>query len=565
MAGASATFFALGGIVVSLAGAPVIPGYSDDEALTRRVQALDALDIATTKSLGKTVGGRDVWLITLGTQDVANKPAIVLVGNVVAPHLVGSEIALGMAEAIARRAGEEKIRALLDRVTIYVLARPNPDGAERFFVSPYFEADGNDRKTDEDRDFLTAEDPPEDLNGDGFITQMLVPDPAGEWIFHPDDPRIVVKADATKNERGAFRVYREGIDNDHDEKWNEDPGFGASFNRNFPAKYPYFGENAGPNAVSEVETRAVADFLFDHVNVAMVITFSPEDNLFHPWKPANDAASQKIKTSVQPEDVPLIEPIAKRYRTLHGGKDCPESPAGAGSFSDWAYLQYGRWSFAARAWWIPPASKKDEEKKTNDAAPSKDEKSDEKKDDRGKDLRRALDWFGEQKIEAYTPWTTIEHPDFPGKKVQVGGVRPFFLLNPPFEQIANLVDRHVEFLTTLSGDLPRLAIHDARAEPAGQGVYRVKLRVVNEGPLPTMSTMGRITRIPHPLNWEIKLPEGGKLLSGNARGQIDVLDGAGGEAELEWLLLAPDEEATATFTIRSPSVGERETTIPWKR
>lgn len=561
MIGASATLIALCFELTLLAGEPVIPGYSDYEAMTQRVQALDPLDIAAVTSLGKTSGGRDVWFITLGAEDVVKKPAVLVVGNVVAPHLVGSEIALGMAEAIAKRSGEENIKSLLDQVTIYVLPRPNPDGSERFFSAPYFQADGNATKTDDDRDFLTAEDPPEDLNSDGFITEMLVPDPTGEWIFHPEDPRVAVKADPKKNEKGQFLVYREGIDNDHDEKWNEDPGLGVSFNRNFPAKYPYFGENAGPNAVSEVETRAVADFLFNHPNVSVVFTFSPEDNLFHPWKAANDPANQKIKTSVQPDDVPLLEPIAKRYRELHGGKECPESPSGAGSFSDWAYLQYGRWSFAARAWWVPPADKKEDAKKAKDAeggGPKKDEKDDKedkKKDDRAKDLRRALDWFAEQKIDAYTPWATIEHPDFPGKKVQVGGVRPFFLLNPPFEQLADLIDKHVDFLATLPSDQPKLAIHDAKADLVGQGVYRVTLRVVNEGPLPTMSKMGRIARIPHPLNWEIKPPDSGKLLSGNTRGQIESLDG-GGHVELEWLILSPDAQGDATITIRSPSVGE---------
>lgn len=542
----------------------MIPGYSDYAELVRRVQALESRDSVRARSLGKTLGGRDVWLVTIGEEDVAGKPAVCIVGNTVAGHLAGSEIALGIAESIAGGAGDEGMKGLLDRATIYVLPRPNPDGSERFFEPPYFEVDGNGRKTDDDRDFSFAEDPPEDLNQDGYITQMRVADPLGDQTPHPDDARVLVPAETKRGERGAYRVYLEGVDNDKDEKWNEDSGAGVSFNRNFPAKYPYFGEQAGENAVSEVETRAVADFFFDHPNIAVVLCFSPEDNLFHPWKPASDAAGQKVKTSIQPEDAPHFDEIAKRYRELHGGRECPPSPAGAGSFSDWAYLQYGRWTFAARGWWVPP---KPQVKKKEDAAESKpaeakegensksDEQDKKKPDDRAKELRRALEWFRENDVPGFSDWTPIEHPDFPGKTVEVGGVRPFFLLNPPFEQVPALVEKHVQFVRFLSERLPRLAVHDVKAERAGEGVYRLTLRVANEGVLPTMSRMGQIAKIPIPLNWELEIPEGAKLLSGTRRGQIEVLAGSGGNAALEWLLLAPGATAKVAFAVRSPSAG----------
>jgi hypothetical protein len=554
------------------AGEPAIRGYSDYAELARRVQALEGRDGVSVRSLAKTVGGRDVWLVAIGEEDVAGKPAICIVGNTVAGHLVGSEIALGVAEAIAG-SGDEGTKALLERATLYVIPRPNPDGSERFFEAPYFEVDGNGRKTDDDRDFSFGEDPPEDLNRDGFITQMRVADPLGDQVPHPDDPRVLVAADPKRGERGAYRVYLEGVDNDKDEQWNEDPGAGVSFNRNFPAKYPYFGEHAGENAVSEAETRAVADFFFDHPNIAVVLCFSPEDNLFHPWKPASDAASQKVKTSIQPEDAPHFDEIAKRYRELHGGKEPPPSPAGAGSFSDWAYLQYGRWTFAARGWWIPPKpqeKKKDEaegeaveskpeaakEDEPKEGADSKSDDQEKKKpDERAKELRRALEWFRENDVPGFSDWTPFEHPDFPGKRVEIGGVRPFFLLNPPFEQVPPLVDKHVQFVRFLSERLPRLAVHDVKSERAGEGVYRLTLRVANEGALPTMSRMGQIAKIPFPLNWELEIPEGGKLLSGTRRGQVEVLEGSGGNAQLEWLLLAPGANPKVAFAVRGPSSG----------
>ena len=46
--------------------------------------------------------------------------------------------------------------------------------AARNVSHPFREPAGNARKTDDDRDFEFGEDPPEDLNGDGWITQMRI-------------------------------------------------------------------------------------------------------------------------------------------------------------------------------------------------------------------------------------------------------------------------------------------------------------------------------------------------------------------------------------------------------
>ena len=77
-----------------------------------------------------------------------------------------------------------------------------------------------------------------------------------------------------------------------------------AFNRNFPFHYPYFKPGAGPNAVSEIETRAVADFAFDHRNIAIVFCFSPEDNLMHVWKP--DDNEGKVKSHIQRGDLAAV-------------------------------------------------------------------------------------------------------------------------------------------------------------------------------------------------------------------------------------------------------------------
>ena len=599
--------FILGVVTIASADSGAIDGYTNDVSLVDRLRKLDAPPLVKVTSLAKTEGGRDVSLITIGTEDVTKKPAILVVGNVVAPHIVGSEIAIGMAEWLVSHASDEAVKKLLDANTIYIIPRPNPDGTERFFGAPRHEVDGNARRTDDDRDFSTGEDPPNDLNGDGFITVTRMEDPTGDQIVHPDEPRVLITADPKKGEKGTYRVLVEGTDQDKDRLWNEDGTYGVSTNRNFTAKYPFFGIAAGPNQVSESETRAIANFCFDHPNIAAILVFSPEDNLFFPWKPGGD---EKIKTKVQADDAPLMEYLAKKYQELHGGKEPPPSPEGAGSFSDWAYLHFGRWTFSARAWWIPPAEKDEKEKPASDEKPKEganppkaedktkddnkpeadaktvvddktkaddaskvDDKS--KPDDKAKKKEkeerealalRALKWFEEQKIDGFVLWTPIEHPDFPGRKVEVGGFKPFLRLNPPAREISGLVEKHAKFLSEISNALPRLSIVDTVITPQGNGVYRVRINIANVGYLPTKSQMGGINGIPLPLNWELKLAGGASLVTGNARGQLPILKGGGGQSELEWLILAPTPAAQQpTFSVTSPAVGRVEQVIELER
>ena len=108
------------------------------------------------------------------------------------------------------------------------------------------------------------------------------------------------------------------------------------------------------------------------------------------------------------------------------------------------------------------------------------------------------------------PWTAVEQPDFPGKKVQIGGFKPFLLLNPPAKELDSLAEKHLEFVWEFSGLLPQLALSDVKVESLGAGVYRVSCTALNTGYLPTMCEMGRINGAAYPLQIELRLPDGTK-------------------------------------------------------
>jgi len=534
---------------------PALAGYRDYAALAADIEKLAEGEHTTVRKLTTTRGGRHVHLITVGAGKAEDKPAILVVGSVHASHALGAELATRFARDLAERAAKDKSTAeLLERVTYYIIPLPNPDGYAKNFLGPYREHNGNARPTDDDRDFDLGEDPPDDLDGDGWITSLRVDDPTGDYRAHPDDPRVLIKVDPKQNEPGQFRLLTEGRDNDDDRQFNEDAGDGVDFNRNFPHKYPYFKPAAGPHQVSEAESVAVADFCLNRPNIALVFSFSPEDNLMHPWKP-NAGEKGRIKTSVLSADAPQLNFLAKAYRDQLKLKDPPAAAKGAGSFTEWAYFQYGRWSLAARARWAPKpetVKKKDGDKDDKKPSPEK----------RGAADLNALNWLAKEKIDGFADWKEIKHPDFPDQKVEVGGFRSHYRLNPPARLLAELAEKHAAYLRDLPRHFARLEIDRARVESLGEGVFRLTTRVVNRGYLSTEAEMGRITRQAYPLQIQLTLPKSARLLEGAPRRLIGRLKGNGGNAEQTWLIYVQDA-AAATIEVHAwaPAVGKARRTV----
>ena len=115
-----------------------IDGYANYEKFREQVQVLARSEWVTVKSLATTRGGREVYLLTVGRGKTDEKPAMLIVGGVYAPHLAGSELALRTVAQLLRVQGTDKdAAALLDRYTMYVIPRPSPDVGERFFAKPY--------------------------------------------------------------------------------------------------------------------------------------------------------------------------------------------------------------------------------------------------------------------------------------------------------------------------------------------------------------------------------------------------------------------------------------------
>lgn len=571
----AAALFPADQILASTSAAELLAKYGDHAAFEQRVADLEQSEHVSVRSLGETAEGRDIQLIVVGEEQPDKKPAILVVGSVEGDRLVGSELSLRVVEQLIGSDNADH-KKLLDEVTLYVIPRPTPDANEQLFAKPLPMAAANTRSTDDDRDGDLDEDPPEDLSGDGLITSVRVEDEAGDYIPHPQDDRVLIKADPTKGERGKYRLLSEGIDNDADKRWNEDGPGGVHLNRNFPFEYPYFKPGAGAHQVSEPETRALADFCYEHPNIFLVLSIAPQDNLNHPWKPGKGkpGVDPRIKTSVNEGDAKYLKRIAKRYQKLAGAKHAPDSSSNDGAFVPWSYYHYGRWSIATRGWWVPMEEDVDKEEDSTDSEPEntdadkQDDESDVKpdespiesdkatkdeKDKRGEQDFLALSWLDANGIAGFVDWSEQDHPDFPGKKVEVGGFISSLRSHPPL----NLLDAKplVSLLGELSSQRAQIAFASVKQESLGGNIHRITTEIVNRGELPTSSAMGKISKQLRRLEVELHGPKSMKLLANSRRQDLGVL--APGEvAERTWLVQLPNGDISSlSLRAGEPSVG----------
>jgi hypothetical protein len=524
-------------------------------------------------SLAKSRAGHDVWLVRIGAGEekaLEKRPAMLVVAGIEGNDLAGSFSAASWVKTLATKYdSDENVRRLVDTKTIYVLPRLNADAADSAFAKPQVERLVSTLPVDDDHDGMVDEDGPDDLNNDGLITWMRVEDPQGEYILDPAEPRLLLKADHARGEVGRWRYLTEGRDDDHDEQWNEDGIGGVNFNRNFPYNYKFFAPTSGVNQISETETRALADFVVAHPNIAIVFTFGAADNLTQPPKAEAAGASKRPQTDVQPDDLPYYRELGKAWRDALGLKKELPGASEQGTFSDWMYFHRGRLSLAARAWTtalqleLDKAKKEDKKEEKKDAEKPKDEKKDDKKpDNRNEEERAVLKWFDENAKGAFVPWQKIEHPDFPGKTAEIGGYAPFVRSNPPEQLLEGLAQKHGEFLMALALKFPAVRLRSSKVKPLGESLYDITVQIENTGYLPTSLTQGNVTREVFPTRLELKL-EDKAIVSGTKRVMLDKIEGSGGMKEVRWVVHAPKMQKI-TLTVTSMLGGSFETEIDLK-
>jgi len=375
-------------------------GYHDYQALTSALKQIASQypDITELKSLGTTLKGKNIWMLQIsGTNGPSplEKQALLICGNLEGDHVIGSEVALGIARHLAENyAKDDQVKKVLDQRTFYIIPRLNPDGAELFFKKVLHEQSANLKPRDEDFDWIKDEDPPEDLNNDGLITMMRVKDKEGGWTVDEKDPRLMKKKEDGTPLDKLYKLYPEGIDNDGDGNYNEDGIGGFNINRNFPHNFGYDFKGLGVYPASEVETQYLIDFMTryvpglktqPHKNICGVLIFSKYDNLAadpgivcgtptfpQPPQQVRDAGAGQMfmffrrgrgeegqeqlppardpqQKKTLPADEYLFKNVSDKYKEITGIKSA-HSEKPAGSMLEWAYFQFGVPSFSANLW-----------------------------------------------------------------------------------------------------------------------------------------------------------------------------------------------------------------------
>jgi hypothetical protein len=566
--------------------------YLDHQAFTRELRAVvDGSNLAAMESLGTTLGGREVWMVRVGNPSgspLDERPGVLVVGNLEGDHLVGSHLSLEAIRYLTTHAESEAVRSVLAERVFYFFPRLNPDGAEAMFARVKEARRTNAQPWDEDNDGRMDEDGPEDLNGDGYITVMRVRDPSGRFMIDTADARAMKRADATKGEKGAFTLYWEGMDNDGDGFINEDGPGGVDLNRNFQHAYPYWTGDAGPHMVSEVESRALMDFVLDHRNIAAILSFGESDNLVTPPDARGGLADPKVldlssfadasfdevfskgivstggggrgrgfgrgggsnylrgaqvgrdndpSSGVRPAmtvatpDQVYFKAVSDAYRRITGIETVPLHRTPEGALFQYGYFQFGVPSFSTLGWGFPKSEgeARPQGRESGRAVTSGSTGRAETPGDAA--FLADLDAAG---VEAFAEWTPFRHPEL--GEVEIGGFLPYVTHNPPADQLPALGMKQGEFLVELAGMLPRVRIGKSEVEALGDGLFKIEVEVENTGFLPTSLRHGQTSRSVGPTFLQIQVDDDDILSGEEKTASVGVLAGSGTRESVTWVI-----------------------------
>ncbi|MBL8858016.1 MAG: hypothetical protein JNL28_05905 [Planctomycetes bacterium] len=498
--------------------------------------------LVTVLPVGLSRQGRRIEALRIAAGELTpGRPGVLLVANIDGPAVWTSALALDHArELTARYSSDERVKALLDSTTVYIIPRVDVDAAEARFAAPLHEVVASGPGVDDDRDGLQGEDPPADIDGDGRILWMRVFDPKGEWLPDPLDPRATIKADRAKGQRGVFKLVREGRDADKDGEASEDELLDTVLNRNFPQGWVEHAKDSGRFATEEPGARALCEFLLLHKDIALVMTYGALDNVVE--KPKAEAKQARMSTNpadgIPESDVAIYAEFGRRFGAT--GRGVKGEGKDVGTFQAWVQAQRGLWTVNVRPWSLPleESKPKKESKEGDDAGPAKKGAEQEKPSDEVKRLHW-LDAHGEG--ARFVPWKPFAHPEL--GQVEIGGFAPYALIEPPDSERDEIANKNFDYLVELAGLLPRVKLVDTRAKDLGDGLWNVECVLVNDSMLPLSSALAQRTRAVRPARVTLALPQGAQLLAGNVQELVSELAGSGGRKELRWLVRGKEPSA----------------------
>lgn len=508
------------------------------------------------ESIGRSYEGRDIWLVRASNQTTGpdtDKPALWIDGNIHAGELTASTACLYYLNELAVGYGKDAdITRLLDTRTVYICPRINPDGAEWALADrPKFIRSST-------RPYPYDEDPVEGLNvedidGDGRVLTMRIPDPNGGYKKHPKEPRLMIAREPDEAGGEYYRLIPEGtlVNWDGVSIYANKDKEGLDLNRNFPAGWRQEAEQlgAGPYPVSEPEVRAVVDFIARHTNICTGISFHTHSGvILRPF------SAQPI-IEMPAEDHWLYQKFGDKGTELTGYpnisiyEDFKYHPKQVitGGF-DWIYEHLGMFFYTVEIW-----------------APVKEA---------GIESYKWIDWYREHPVDddlkllkwsdeklngdGFITWYPYQHPQL--GPVELGGWNKLGVWrNPPKHLLEREVKRFPKWLTWHALVSPKLEVLRTDVTPLGEGCYKIRLAVHNTGYLPThVSRMALDRKVLRGVIYEIELPEGAELVQGKLRAEGGQLEGRANKVSQQAFLPNRDitgDRGQCEWVVRAPGGG----------
>jgi hypothetical protein len=434
----------------------------------------------TYSSIGKSYEGRDMMLMTINNPDTGpelSKAAMYIEANVHGNEIQGGEVCLYTIWYLMENYDRiPQVKKLVDERVFYIVPTVNPDGRDYFLHGTGSGARTGFVPVDDDNDGQFDEDPPNDLNGNNVIEQIrkYVPGEGNLRISHAD-PRILEPVPA--GERGDYVMLgMEGIDDDGDGLVNEDGPGSYDGNRNWGTDWqPEYVQGGAMDYPYQLpEARSVNDFLLAHPNIAGVQSYHNSGGMILRG-PGAEAMGEYPR-----EDVAVYDRLGKQgermlpyYRyiviwsglyTVHGG------------FIDWTSDGLGILSFSNELWsgeqyFNSPELKQQQEQDPD--SPISPERARYFFDDHLE--------FGDEYIE----WAPFDHPEY--GKVEMGGWKKTYGRVPPRFMNEELAHRNMAFSLYQADEMPLVTLGEPTVERIGGDVYRVRVELVNDKIIPTIT------------------------------------------------------------------------------
>jgi murein tripeptide amidase MpaA len=481
-------------------------------------------DLVQLSSLGKSYEGRDVWLATItnsATGPDREKPAFWVDGNIHASEVSPATACLLLIDRLVKGHGSDpEITRCLDSRVFYVCPRVNPDGAE------WALADRPRIIRSSTRPYPYDEEPvgglvEEDVDGDGRMLWMRVPDPNGPWKEREDEPRLLTRRDPTETGGRYYRLLPEGRVRDYDgvEIKVQPKKERLDLNRNFPANWRSEKEQkgSGPFPGSEPEVRNLIAFIADHPNITGAVTFHTLSGVL--LRPFDYQPDDKFPA----EDLWTYQKIGQKGTELtgypaisvyHEFRYHPNEVI-SGVFDGWLYEHLGVFAWTVELW-SPQRQAGIGEYKFIDWY----------REHPPEDDLKMLRWSDEKLGgKGYVDWYPFEHPEL--GKIELGGWDQLNAFrNPPFQFLEKELTPFPDWLVWQALISPRLELFEASATQVGQGAWHVRLVVHNTGWLPTYVTKKATERATsRGIVAEIELPEGAEVAGGRPRQELGQLEG----------------------------------------